>query len=153
MDYEVLRKFQRIERNTANLAEISGTFYSELASLIKEQAQKYEKSHSIEDAKTLDNIRKIALDIFEKREQKLMLKALRCIRNNESECNAIELEKTLLDNVQEVLKANREEFDKIIIGEGFAETPDIFKMTFQIIFHVNLIRAPIIPCDIMPGVE
>ena len=118
MDYETLRKYQRMERNSSNLAEISPSFYSELSSLIREYSSKYETTRSLDDSKSVDNIRKIAQDIFERREQKIILKALRCVRNHElKENNVTENEKALIEGIEASLKENREDFGKILAGE------------------------------------
>ena len=89
MNYEDLRKYQRMERNAPNLVEIDDKFYSKLLSLIKEHKEKYDKTRAIEDLKTLENILKIARDVFERREQKILLKSLRCTRSNELEENNV----------------------------------------------------------------
>lgn len=70
MNYEDLRKYQRMERNASNLAEVDKEFFTKLSVLIKDHKEKYEQTKSIEDLKTLENIIKIARDIFERREQR-----------------------------------------------------------------------------------
>ena len=119
MNYEDLRKFQRMERNASSLAELSTHFYTELNELVKSYKEKYEQTHSIEDAKVLDNIQKIALDIFERRELKILTKALKAAHSGLKENNLVEIEKDFFNNSVNLIKANKREFDKALVGNGF----------------------------------
>ncbi|MEM0372870.1 MAG: hypothetical protein QXO69_03490 [archaeon] len=125
MDYEALRKYQRIERGMTSLSELPPTFYTDLVALIREASERYEKTRSSEDSKTLENIKKVALDVFERREQKILMKALRCSRNKEmKESNAVETEKALLDGLVRSLRENREGFERILAGERVTPAVD-----------------------------
>ena len=113
MNYEDLRKYQRMERNAPNLAEISETFYSDLNTLISGLAKDFQETHSIDTANKIENIKKIANEIFERREQKLALKAVRCARNRDlKEENAVEQESDLLNNLINEIRVGRENFEK-----------------------------------------
>lgn len=123
MNYEDLRKFQRMERNAPHLAELDKKFYSELVELIKENRTNYEKSKSVEDLKILENIFKISRDIFERREQKIVLKSLRAVKTGEMEDERIiQMEKTLFDDLKKVLKQNRSDFESVMIGDSVASS-------------------------------
>ena len=122
MNYEDLRKYQRMERNASSLAELDPKFYSNLNELIKEYKEKYESTRSIEDAKVLDNIQKIALDIFERREIKILSKAIKSARSGVKEDKLVEIEIDLFDKTVCLVKENRVYFEKALIGNGF-DTP------------------------------
>ena len=117
MNYEDLRKFQRMERNSSSLAELPVHFYSELSELIKSYKDKYAETGSVEDAKVLDNIQKIAVDIFERREMKILTKALKSARSGFKEDKVVEIETSFFDDGVKLIKNFREEFDKALIGE------------------------------------
>jgi len=118
MDYENLRKFQRIERNSSKLTAVGDEFYNELADLINSAKKDYNTSGSTNDLRQLENILKVARDIFERREQKLIMKALRCTRTNEvkEDCFA-NGEKDVFDCMMASLKGRREYFDNVLMGE------------------------------------
>ncbi len=118
MNYEDLRKFQRMERNAPHLAELDKNFYSQLIELIKEHKKNYERSKSMDDLKVLENIFKISKDIFERREQKILMKSLRCVKTGETEDDRIiEMEKELFDDLKLALKENRTGFESILTGD------------------------------------
>lgn len=118
MNYEDLRKYQRMERNASNLAEVDKEFFTKLSVLIKDHKEKYEQTKSIEDLKTLENIIKIARDIFERREQKILMKALRCVRSNEmEENNIVQSEKITFEDLKKILKQGRVDFERLLVGE------------------------------------
>ncbi len=117
MNYEDLRRFQRMERNSSSLAELSSNFYSELSDLIKGYKRRYAETGSVEDAKVLDNIQKIAVDIFERREMKILTKALKSARNGFKEERVVEIEKSFFNEAVKVIKDFRREFDKALVGE------------------------------------
>lgn len=119
MNYEDLRKYQRMERNASSLAELDPKFYTNLNELAKEHKQKYEDTRSIEDAKVLDNIQKIALDIFERREMKILSKALKSARSGLKEDKLVEIEVDLFDKAVRIVKGNRVQFEKALVGNGF----------------------------------
>jgi len=108
-----------MERNASSLAELSTHFYSELNDLVKEYKEKYEVSHSIEDAKILDNIQKIAMDIFERREMKILTKALKTAHSGLKENNLVEIESDFFNKTVKLIKENKSEFDKALVGNGF----------------------------------
>jgi DNA replication initiation complex subunit (GINS family) len=138
MDYETLRKYQRIERGSSSLSEISPTFYTDLVALIREYSEKYERGRSSEDAKTLDNIKKVALDVFERREQKIIMKALRCSHNKEmKENNVVETEKSLLESLLKSLRENREGFEQILAGERVTPAVDAADVLEEKIEAIN----------------
>ncbi len=118
MDYEELRKYQRMERNSPALADISSDFYEKLAELIKNKMREYEETNSATALRELENIKKIALDLFERREQKILLKALHDVRiGGFSDSELPVFEKELFRQIVETLDKKRKEFDSLLRGE------------------------------------
>lgn len=117
MDFEELRTLQRKERNTQKIVDVSASFYEDLSDLVREYKKKYDSTQNPKDLKDVENIYKIATDIFERREHKLLLKALCVTRTNESEKLQISApeEKTFASLI-EVLKNNRNAFDNVLMG-------------------------------------
>jgi len=121
MDYEDLRALQRRERNTQKLAEFSADFYEKLTGLIQSSKTKYQQSNNTCDFKNLDNIYKIAKDIFERREQKIILKALRDYRISENDTtNLLNKEKTFYNHLLTQLKEHRKTTDLALLGQNMA---------------------------------
>lgn len=124
MNYEDLRKFQRMERNATSLANIHPSFYTGLQELVNEHIRQYESTNSIENLKMLENIRKISRDIFDRREQKILMRSLRCIRTKETESsNIVEYENELFNELLRSLRHNRVKFEQCLSGNGVTELP------------------------------
>ena len=121
MDYEDLRALQRRERNTQKLAEFGADFYEKLTELINSSKNRYQQSNDNCDFKNLDNIYKIAKDIFERREQKIILKALRDYRISENDVtNLLKQEKTFYTHLLAQLKEHRKTMNQVLLGQNMA---------------------------------
>jgi DNA replication initiation complex subunit (GINS family) len=115
--YEDIRRHQRMERNTPNLASVDGEFYTELAEFVQECRGEYSTSSSSEDLRNLENTLKIARDVFERREQKLLMKSLQCVRTGEPADGVLpKRECELLDALMKILRENRQEFERALQG-------------------------------------
>ena len=120
MNYEDLRRFQRMERNSSKLGELSRGFYDELSQLLSSQKAKCKEGQS-EETKVFENMIKTARDVFDRREQKILTKAMRFARTNETEKDVItDEEKTLFEKLSEDLKKSRQDFEMLLIGNGKA---------------------------------
>lgn len=123
MDYENLRKYQRMERNNSKLTEVDDNFYSDLSLFIDELKRKYEMTNSQQDLKALENTLKVARDIFERREQKILMKALRCIKSDGiEEDNIVQMETQLFKNLKRSLQSNRSIFEGVLLGNSVLKT-------------------------------
>jgi DNA replication initiation complex subunit (GINS family) len=120
MNYEDLRRFQRMERNSSKLGELSRGFYDELSQLLSSQKAKCKEGQA-EETKVFENMIKTARDVFDRREQKILTKAMRFARTNETEKDVItDEEKTLFEKLSEDLKKSRQDFEMLLIGNGKA---------------------------------
>jgi DNA replication initiation complex subunit (GINS family) len=117
MEYEDLRALQRKERNVQKLAEFDSNFYVNLTELIKVSKKRSDQSRSTADIKNLDNVYKVAKDIFERRQMKVLLKSLRDHKTSDiSDSTLLSSEKVLYDNVINGLNAQKELFNEILMG-------------------------------------
>jgi len=120
MNYEDLRRFQRMERNSSRLGELPRGFYDELCQLLLSQKVKCKEGQA-EETKVFENMIKTARDVFDRREQKILTKAMRFARTNETEKDVItDEEKTLFEKLSEDLKKSRQDFEMLLIGNGKA---------------------------------
>jgi len=122
MNYEDLRRFQRMEKNSARLGEIGNSFYDDLTQLVRDCKEKCTSGTS-EDARLFENVAKTARDIFDRREQKIIMKAMRFAKTNEIEKDAITgEEKAFADRLIDELKKNRTSFETLIAGENSSKS-------------------------------
>jgi DNA replication initiation complex subunit (GINS family) len=120
MNYEDLRRFQRMERNSSKLGELPRSFYDELCQLLLSQKAKCKEGQA-EETKVFENMVKTARDVFDRREQKILTKAMRFARTNETEKDVItDEEKSLFEKLSEDLKKSRQDFEMLLIGNGKA---------------------------------
>lgn len=118
MNYEDLRRFQRLERNSSRLGELNGSFYEDLSQMLCAQKAKC-KDGSSEDARVFENMIKTSRDVFDRREQKILMKAMRYARTNETEKDAVtDEERKLFERMAEELKKNRQDFEMLLSGNG-----------------------------------
>lgn len=123
MIYEDLRKYQRMERNNSKLTEVDDNFYSDLSLFIDELKRKYEMTNSQQDLKALENTLRVSRDIFERREQKILMKSLRCIKSDEiAEDNIVQMEDQLFKNLKRALQSNRRIFEGVLVGNSVLKT-------------------------------
>jgi DNA replication initiation complex subunit (GINS family) len=113
VDYEELRKVQRLEKASSKLIEVDKNFFFELGNFTKDLES---KAKSMEEVKTLENVKKITGDIYERREQKVVVRALRAARTGDIDTEGMtEREKEMLSELVKVMKKYR--------GSMFPEKP------------------------------
>ncbi|HLC47654.1 MAG TPA: hypothetical protein VJI13_01145 [Candidatus Norongarragalinales archaeon] len=82
ISYDALRKIQMQERNFGALSSLDEDFYERYNLWISEQKRLLHTEFSIETLKAFENAKKIIEEISAKREQKIVLKALKDLRSN-----------------------------------------------------------------------
>ncbi len=117
MDYEQLRKYQRKEKNTAKLVELKTGFYNELSDYISRMEAKYRENMDPEQKKKLENIRKVARDLYKKRERKIISRTLSSTSLEEANYNLLEREKKLFKQIKDKIRKGRADLDRILEGE------------------------------------
>ena len=116
MNFEYIRDIQRKEKNSSRIAEIEDSFYPDLASYVKACTDDCKANGN--GFRELENTMKLSRDVFEKREQKLVMKALRSVRIKEyDEEHLTNEEKVLYKALVEAIRSNRKFFDKVLLGD------------------------------------
>src|SRR3989338_2234497 len=85
MNYEDLRRFHRIEKGSPKIVQVPENFYEEIAQLMNSQKKTYLSSNNPDELRVYENIRVIANDLYERREQKIIMKSLRNVRTESLE--------------------------------------------------------------------
>ena len=108
ISYKTLRKIQHLEKNSSVLTDIKSDFYTSLAEFISDLDTRFKEEKS-DQKKTLikdelQTIKKIADNIYEQREKKILLLAISKIRGGNPELkNMISFEKNLFDSVYQTM--------------------------------------------------
>ncbi|GEM_PF-1968552 len=125
MDYDQLRKYLRKEKNTAKLVQVKDGFYEKLKELMKEKHQEYEETMSPKIKKDLENIKKIAKDIYRKRERKILSRALKYAEKNPEEYNLTRKEREIYQNLRKTIKKGREDLENILEGKKTSDEEEM----------------------------
>ena len=114
INYKTLRKIQQMEKNSPALTELKSDFYYALSEYLENLNNRFEKEESSQK-KTLikdeiQNTKKIATNIYEQREKKILLAAVTKARGGHPDLkNMIETEKSLFDPVLDLMLKSRKE--------------------------------------------
>ncbi|MBU1197702.1 hypothetical protein KJ765_04275 [Candidatus Micrarchaeota archaeon] len=123
LSFDALRKVQLQERNFSALSKLSDDFYEAHHLWLLEQKRALQGDYSLERLKAFENAKTILTEISEKREQKILLKALKDRKNQSVDSDGLakeekglylELLKSLSGFEQAVL-INEEEQPKTVI--------------------------------------
>ncbi len=122
MSFEYIREIQRKEKNSSQLSEVEQSFYKDLAAYIHQTEESCKASGN--GFRELENTAKLAREVFEKREQKLVMKALRSVRTKEyDEERMTPEERVLFKALVEAIRSNRTAFDGVMLGDYKFSTP------------------------------
>jgi len=113
INYRTLRKIQQLEKNSPVLTELYPGFYNDLSDYQKELNKRLKKEIASQKKIILNDeistTKKIAINIYEYREKKIMLAAITKARGgNPDIINMLESEKELFDFVFKALNKWRE---------------------------------------------
>lgn len=122
--YSDIREIQKKEMDSAAIVVLEKEFYVKLRELLAKKKKEALESSSLLSMKEYENIKRIALSVHAKREEKLVLMAL---RGENSVPGLSEEEEILLVQVREVVKKARASF-KEALGEDEGYAPRINKI-------------------------
>ena len=112
INYKTLRKIQQIEKNSPSLTELYPGFYNSLSEYIEKlenrliEESSNQKKVILEDE--IQNIKKIAISIYEQREKKILLAAVSKARGgNPNLKNVEEVENNLYENILGLMLQSR----------------------------------------------
>lgn len=113
INYRTLRKIQQIEKNSPVLTKIDSDFYSALSGYLKGLDNRLGKESSSQKQMLLkdeiQNTMKIATNIYEQREKKVLLAAISKARGGNPDLkNLVDVEKNLFDSVLKLMTQSRE---------------------------------------------
>ncbi len=113
INYKNLRKIQQTEKISPTLTSITQSFYNDLSEYLKNLENRFEKESNSQKQLLLrdeiQNTKKIANNIYEQREKKILLAAISKARGGEPELkNLVEEEKKLFDSTLQTMNETRE---------------------------------------------
>ncbi|MCD6230194.1 MAG: DNA replication complex GINS family protein [Candidatus Diapherotrites archaeon] len=125
LNFEEIRRIQRLEKNTPRLVEIDPEFYAHLSGYLKKKKDDYVHSLksssaiSLEDARDFENMNRLVNDIYERREKKVILRAIRASRTGEVDNSHMTVfEEKMFKDVVSVLEKYKKVINDIFDGNG-----------------------------------
>ena len=115
IDYSLLRDIQRKELESAALVSLEDDFYDSVSAFLSTKKKEALNSNSLLAIKECENIKRIIISIASKREEKLMLTALRS--ENQVEGLTKE-EKAVLKNLVDTISKWRENLNNMWFSEN-----------------------------------
>ena len=117
INYRTLRQIQQTEKNSPLLTDLKTDFYLDLLKYLEELKNRLKNEPSSQKQTLLkdeiQNTQKIAINIYELREKKILLAAISKARGGEPDIkNMTNIEKNLFNSILNVLKKTRDEFLK-----------------------------------------
>ena len=115
INYKTLRKVQQMEKDSPVLTKLDHSFYKDLSNYLKDLNNRLEKESSSQKQMLLkdeiQNTKKIAANIYEQREKKIVLAAISKARGGNPDLkNMLDVEKNLFDSILELMLKSRKEF-------------------------------------------
>jgi len=112
ISYKNLRKIQQLEKTSPFLSKVNKNFYGDLSNYIKklEEVVKQEKKSENLNIfqEEIKNTKKIAFNIYELREKKIVQSALSKVRGAKPDLkNILEIEKRLFESLVELINQSR----------------------------------------------
>ena len=99
------------------LSSIDHDFYAKVADLLNRLKAEIGTGFSLQKVREYENALKVAMDIYEVREQKILLRALRAARGKNNLTGLADIEKILYDNLVKEITTREVEFEKSLGAE------------------------------------
>jgi len=117
INYRVLRKIQQYEQKSPNLGELKNEFFDELTEYIQNLEKRLITESSDQKKKLLkeeiSNIKRLAINIYEIREKKIILASISKIRGgNPPITNMLNCEKEMFGSIFKIINESRNKFLK-----------------------------------------
>jgi DNA replication initiation complex subunit (GINS family) len=112
LNYRMLRKIQQMEKNSPVLTDLKSNFYIELVEYLENLNNRLEKDISSQKklllTEEIQNIKKIAINIYEQREKKIILAAISKGRGGNPDLkNMADKEKNLFEAIINLMLKSR----------------------------------------------
>lgn len=98
ISFEALRKVQLEEKRSPSLTLLSDDFYSKYTGLMHQQEGQLRQGFSLEAASVHESTRRVLRDVWERRQQKLALKALQDAKGGQTNAQGLATEEQHLYN-------------------------------------------------------
>jgi DNA replication initiation complex subunit (GINS family) len=123
INYRTLRKIQQMEKNSPVLTELKPDFYNVLLEFLKNLDNRLDRETTTQKQILLkdeiQNTKKIATNIYEQREKKILLAAISKARGGNPDLkNMIDVEKNLFDPVLNLMLDSRKKIIEIKTKEN-----------------------------------
>ena len=112
--FDDLRKIQRQERESSMPSQIPPDFYPSIEKALHEMQAKLKQDFSLEQGREYENTLKILRDIYERREEKILLMALRASRTGATPPKMAENEKELFSSVLSLLNDQKKVLEYLL---------------------------------------
>lgn len=118
INYKTLRRIQELEKSSPLLTKIDTNFYHKLSAYLKNLEKIVEKEENPQKIKLfndeIQNTKKIAFNIYELREKKIVQAALSKVRGGKPDLkNVLDIEKKLYDSlVEQIILSRKEIFEE-----------------------------------------
>ena len=132
INYKTLRKIQELEKKSPILTELKTNFYKSVKSYLRDLGDALENESSPKKQELfndeLDNIKKIAMNIYEQREKKVVLAAVARVRGGKPDVSRmLDIEKELFNSVIDSMQGSRNLFLKDKVEQTEKTIPTIKK--------------------------
>ncbi len=113
ISYRNLRKIQQMEKNSPALTDLKPGFYNELSEYLEKLDNSFKEESLSKQAilkDELNNTKKIATNIYEQREKKVLLATISKARGGNPDLNKmVEMEKNLFNSILDVMMQSRKQ--------------------------------------------
>ncbi|MEM4389660.1 MAG: hypothetical protein QXG98_03275 [Candidatus Micrarchaeia archaeon] len=114
ISYEELRRIQAREKSEPGLCELEADFYDRVNAHLRARRSELEKKFDFAAMREYENTLKILRDIYARREQKILLLALRAARGEEEVNGLTKEERALFDSIVKMLRECSARIQKIL---------------------------------------
>jgi len=123
INYRTLRKIQQMEKNSPSLTELKTGFYKDLSEYLENLNNRLKKEESSQKQILLkdeiQNTKKIAINIYEQREKKILLATISKARGGNPDLKNMEdIEKNLFESVLDLTLKSRKKVLETETGEN-----------------------------------
>ena len=129
INYRSLREIQQMEKKSPTLTELKSAFYSDISKFVEELKSRLKDDNSSQKQTLLneeiENIQKIAMNIYELRERKILLAAITKTRGGSPDIkNMTNTEKDLFESILKILDTSRNNLFKNKSKENEEKVPE-----------------------------
>ncbi len=111
LTYSDLRKLQSEEKDSMVLADLHDKFYDKLEELVTTKKQELETDHSINNIREFENTVKLLRNIFQMRQQKILLRAIQSTGEDKEGMTTEEI--SLFEDIKSLMESNKLRFEKV----------------------------------------